>query len=393
LHELDMNLFALTPAQVSAGQMSLAAVLAIVGFTLLLPRPRGRSVAGGIAALLAAATVFVVWLDTVYGHPMADRVGTVLFWLFSSGALVFGTILVVQRNPARGAIAFAFVILSTCGLFLLLAAPFLMAVTIIVYAGAIIVTFLFVLMLSQVAGPSNENDRSREPLFGSLAGFAFAGLVLFSLYLSTSPQSAAASAEGAIPGPPEQRLPIRVLAEDERKALREAVARLDEAEARLGPEAGSREDRLSYFEAIRDLIATVVGSSIPTRDGSLRLRLEHQPTQPGVAPELLRKDEQAQQVLHRADRVQQLNDRTFTAVEGHLIEGKPDRDAVRAQLRALREEVLLLASATELPSRTVANLGFVLYSEYLLAVELTGVLLLVATIGAIAIARRKGATP
>jgi len=373
--------------------MSLAAVLAIVGFTLLLPRPRGRSVAGGIAALLAAATVFVVWLDTVYGHPMADRVGTVLFWLFSSGALVFGTILVVQRNPARGAIAFAFVILSTCGLFLLLAAPFLMAVTIIVYAGAIIVTFLFVLMLSQVAGPSNENDRSREPLFGSLAGFAFAGLVLFTLYLSTSPQSAAASAEGAIPGPPEQRLPIRVLAEEERKALREAVARLDEAEARLGPEAGSRDDRLSYFEAIRDMIATVVGSSIPTRDGSLRLRLEHQPTQPGVAPELLRKDEQAQQVLHRADRVQQLNDRTFTAVEGHLIEGKPDRDAVRAQLRALREEVLLLASATELPSRTVANLGFVLYSEYLLAVELTGVLLLVATVGAIAIARRKGATP
>ncbi len=115
---------------------------------------------------------------------MPDLVGSLLFWLFSLGALGFGTVLVVQRNPARGAIAFAFVILSTCGLFLLLAAPFLMAATIIIYAGAIIVTFLFVLMLSQPKGASNENDRTREPLLGSLAGFAFVGLVLFALYLT-----------------------------------------------------------------------------------------------------------------------------------------------------------------------------------------------------------------
>ena len=47
-------------------------------------------------------------------------------------------------------------ILATCGLFLLLAAPFLMAATIIIYAGAIIVTFLFVLMLSQQQGPSDS---------------------------------------------------------------------------------------------------------------------------------------------------------------------------------------------------------------------------------------------
>src|SRR5206468_1835739 len=125
---------------------------------------------------------FGVWVYRTFGQPLPDVVGSVLFWMFSAGALVFGTVLVVQRNPARGAIAFAFVILSTCGLFLLLAAPFLMAATIIIYAGAIIVTFLFVLMLSHAGGPSDENDRSREPLLGSLAGFGFVGLVLFSLY-------------------------------------------------------------------------------------------------------------------------------------------------------------------------------------------------------------------
>src|SRR5687767_12808490 len=142
---------------------------------------------------------------------MPDAVGTVLFILFSLGALGFGTVLVVQRNPARGAIAFAFVVLSTCGLFLLLAAPFLMAATIIIYAGAIIVTFLFVLMLSQSAGPSDENDRTREPLYGSFAGFAFVGLVLFTLYqtsLASAPPEPGATT-------PQGRLPATVLTADE----------------------------------------------------------------------------------------------------------------------------------------------------------------------------------
>ena len=105
-----------------------------------------------------------------------------------------------RNSPHTLRMTNAFVILSTCGLFLLLAAPFLMAATIIIYAGAIIVTFLFVLMLSHADGPSDENDRTREPLLGSLAGFAFAGLVLFALYLS-SPASAADGAAAAAAGP------------------------------------------------------------------------------------------------------------------------------------------------------------------------------------------------
>jgi hypothetical protein len=139
----------------SAGQLVLGSILALAGCFLLLPKPRARMIGGGAALLVAALIILATWAYTAFGRPMPDAVGTVLFWLFSAGALIFGIVLVVQRNPARGAIAFAFVILSTCGLFLLLAAPFLMAATIIVYAGAIVVTFLFVLMLSQTRGPSD----------------------------------------------------------------------------------------------------------------------------------------------------------------------------------------------------------------------------------------------
>src|SRR5207249_1017931 len=143
--------------------------------------------------------------------------------MFAGGALVFGTVLVVQKNPARGAIAFAFVILSTCGLFLLLAAPFLMAATVIIYAGAIIVTFLFVLMLSHNEGPSDENDRSREPLLGSLAGFAFTGLILFTLYQAHLPTAAAE--------PP--ALPAAVLSPEEKVTLNAVAERLARVEANL----------------------------------------------------------------------------------------------------------------------------------------------------------------
>jgi NADH:ubiquinone oxidoreductase subunit 6 (subunit J) len=386
-----MDLPSLSPTQRAAGQILLAAVLAVAAFALLLPRPRGRSVTGGIAAAVAAAAVFGAWLASTYDEPTPERVGSVLFWLFSAGALGFGTVLVVQRNPARGAIAFAFVILSTCGLFLLLAAPFLMAVTIIVYAGAIIVTFLFVLMLSQVQGPSDENDRSREPLFGAFAGFAFVGLVLFTVYLSALGNTAHTGENANDPPKAEQKLPAPVLTPEERATLLDAVAKLDAADEQLRFETGGREARASYFDGIQESIAGVVGSNNRSTAGSIRLRLEKVPRKPGEKLVPLREDQRAKAVLRQAATVREWNEWAAAAAEGHIIEGKPDAEAVKAQLRTLRDETLLLAGSGELPARNVANLGFLLYSEHLLAVELAGTLLLVATIGAVAIAHREGA--
>src|SRR5262249_42599342 len=100
-----------------------------------------------------------------------DVVETVLFYAFSAVAILGGALLVTHHNPVYAALAFALVVLSTCGLFLLLAAPFLMAATVIIYAGAIIVTFLFVIMLAQQAGLSSADARSREPFLTCLAGF------------------------------------------------------------------------------------------------------------------------------------------------------------------------------------------------------------------------------
>src|SRR5438876_141950 len=158
----------------------LAVGLGFVAVYLLLPRvrPYPRWLGGAAAAAAVLAVGFLV-IRTQFASAEV-----VLFFMFSLVAVVSGGLLVLQRNPVHAALSFALVVLATCGLFLLQAAPFLMAATTIVYAGAIVVTFLFVIMLAQQEGPSDADYRSREPLFTSAAGFLLLGTLLYVLQLN-----------------------------------------------------------------------------------------------------------------------------------------------------------------------------------------------------------------
>ena len=114
-------------------------------------------------------------------HAEFVPVEGLLFYAFAGIAILAGGLMITQRHPVHAALSFALVVLATCGLFLLLAAPFLMAATIIIYAGAIVVTFLFVIMLAQQDGISSADQRSREPFLATVAGFvliaALAGML------------------------------------------------------------------------------------------------------------------------------------------------------------------------------------------------------------------------
>lgn len=365
----------MTPSLNVAGQVAAAALLAAAGVFFMLPRPRGRSIAVGVFLCLAAAAVAVAFLVNSFGDPSGDLLGQVLFWLFAGGAVTFAIVLVSQRNPARGAIAFAFVILSSCGLFLLLAAPFLMAATIIIYMGAIIVTFLFVLMLSHAKGPSDENDRSREPFLGSLAGFAFTGLVLFALFVSKPTETTAY----ALPAPPftvEDWGQLAAILDDLRKADDAATAKdleplADAAHLRLGELVGYAPGEVAPAAALE--------AAPRTSRGTIQERLRVAETNPGVW-----------QIIGDADKLRAKKKDVFARIENGRLDGKLDLAKAKTDLRGLRDDVTLLAGRGELPARNVSAIGYALYSEHLLAVEMAGTLLLVATIGAVAIAQRKG---
>ena len=337
-----------------------------LGVWWLLPKPQRRSVALGTFASLAALIVLAVWITSRFGPVEQESVGRLLFWLFSGAAIIFAGVFVTQRNPARGAIAFAFVIVSVCGLFLLLAAPFLMAATIIIYAGAIIVTFLFVLMLSQTRLASSENDRTREPLLGTLAGFSFLGLVLFALFTS-SPAHAGK----------EYSLPAQPMSPKDRVMLRAATIMLTNTESLT-----NRDAMLQEISAVEHTLATVIGGPAAT------------PGETNIPDRLaFAADPQAASLRQQAEKLRDSAHRTFTNSENKLLKATvtdADKSAIRADLRKLAEEVRLLAAHGELPARNVANLGYTLYSDYILAVELAGAVLLVATIGAVLIAGRRG---
>ena len=72
------------------------------------------------------------------------------FWLFAAGMIGFGLAVVLGRNPVASALCFATTMIFMAALFVMLNAFFLAAVQILVTAGAVMVLFLFIIMLLDV---------------------------------------------------------------------------------------------------------------------------------------------------------------------------------------------------------------------------------------------------
>jgi NADH-quinone oxidoreductase subunit J len=74
----------------------------------------------------------------------------VLFYIFAAVAVASAVVVIAQRNPIYSAFALVVTLCSLAVIFGLLGSPFIAALQVIVYAGAIMVLFLFVLMLLNV---------------------------------------------------------------------------------------------------------------------------------------------------------------------------------------------------------------------------------------------------
>jgi NADH-quinone oxidoreductase subunit J len=119
----------------------------------------------------------------------------VIFVPAAALAVAGGVALVAARQPVHSAIALLVVLVALAVMYLVLAAQFIAALQVIIYAGAIVVLFLFVIMLLQAGtaeGPVNKLPRQRG------ASMVFAALYLVILL------SAALAAAGALSPPPER---------------------------------------------------------------------------------------------------------------------------------------------------------------------------------------------
>src|SRR5580698_1353800 len=115
------------------------------------------------------------------GGAVAD----VLFYVFAALTLLCGILVIVNpfsRNPVTSAMFLVLTIISMSGLFIMLHAFFLAAVQIIVYAGAVLVLFVFVIMLLDL----KEEQRRKIKLFGFVAGIISVGLIV-TIFLKSLP--------------------------------------------------------------------------------------------------------------------------------------------------------------------------------------------------------------
>jgi len=116
-----------------------------------------------------------------------------LFILFAGLAIGCAISMVVQRNPLYSAISLIGVFISLACLYVTLAAPFIAAVQVIVYAGAIMVLVVFVIMLLNVEDEERRPLRLRSlvPIAVMLAAVLFAEAVFIIFFVQTNPKTPA----------------------------------------------------------------------------------------------------------------------------------------------------------------------------------------------------------
>jgi NADH-quinone oxidoreductase subunit J len=101
----------------------------------------------------------------------------ILFYVFAFLTLLCGVLVIANpfsRNPVTSAMFLVLTIISMAGLFVLLHAFFLAAVQILVYAGAVMVLFLFVIMLLDL----KEEERRKIKMFSLIGGLVSVGAIL-----------------------------------------------------------------------------------------------------------------------------------------------------------------------------------------------------------------------
>jgi len=117
-----------------------------------------------------------------------------VFFALATLAVIGAVSLIVQKHPIHSALSLIVVMIALAGLYLLLGAEFVAAVQIIVYGGAIMVLFVFVIMLLN-AGVEEHTSISKMAgapgllLVVALAGFVAATIARSTASIQTTPQT------------------------------------------------------------------------------------------------------------------------------------------------------------------------------------------------------------
>lgn len=160
-------------------------VLGAIAIYLLL-RPRSSALKP-VAVILGLGALG--WAFRSSGAAATADRPNLFFYIFSVIAIASAVRMITHRRPVYAALYFVMVVLSSAALFLLLEAEFMAFAMIIVYAGAILITYLFVLMLAHQAPQPGEEESQpdydvlpREPAAAVAVGFIMLALLTDTIF-------------------------------------------------------------------------------------------------------------------------------------------------------------------------------------------------------------------
>ncbi|MFT5424022.1 MAG: NADH-quinone oxidoreductase subunit J [Phycisphaerales bacterium] len=196
----------------------LACLLGGVGVALALPRAKYRLTLIGAVLAAAGGGLVVLLLGLAAYDRGPETLPNLFFYAFSALALLAGLRVITHHRPVYSALYFILTIIATAGMFLLLSAEFMAFALIIIYAGAILITYLFVIMLATQAPAEGDEElqadydtTSREPWIAAMAGFVLLGLLTTMMFRGVDELPAAtaesdASVLAILPGKVEKAL-------------------------------------------------------------------------------------------------------------------------------------------------------------------------------------------
>jgi NADH-quinone oxidoreductase subunit J len=110
---------------------------------------------------------------------MAPVATTFFFYFLSALTVLSGVLVITRKNPVHSALALIMALLGQAGLYLMLYAPFVAGVQVILYAGGIMVLFLFVIMLVNIERSQKEEQFNQQWIVGIAAALALGGLFVW----------------------------------------------------------------------------------------------------------------------------------------------------------------------------------------------------------------------
>src|SRR5699024_7731790 len=149
----------------------IASVLGAIALVLIMPKSSANW--PKVGAVLGAATLVALWVYLGQFLPEQIAIGSgalSFYYIFSGLAIISAVRVITHKKPVYAALWFVMVVLASAGLFLTVQAQFIAFAMIIIYGGAILVTYMFVIMLASPSqSEADDANDQKAPEYDRLA--------------------------------------------------------------------------------------------------------------------------------------------------------------------------------------------------------------------------------